>query len=218
VPLDRTVAMVNLDMVGRLGDGALHVGGVDSGTGLSAIVDAAVRAAGVRARVDGAPWAPSDHLRFYRAGTPVVFLSTRRHDDYHRPGDTADRIDADGLRRVTATALSIVRALADGAPPAWVALRQPTRERRPGQAFLGIVADGHAGDGVRVADVVPDSAAAQAGLEEGDVIARFAGRGVDRFDTLRRLIGDARPGDVIELVYLRAGEDRTAHATLGGRP
>lgn len=225
VPLERTVAMVNLDMVGRLRGQPLHVGGVDSGDGLTALVNDTARATGVPVRVGGAPWAPSDHVRFYRAGTPVVFFSTGRHDDYHRPTDLADRIDADGLARVTALASRVVQALAAGDRPSYVALAEPRPEPRgapgdrpAGQVLFGIVGDTRAGDGLRLTSVLPGGGAERAGLREGDVIIRFAGQSVDRFETLRTMVGGRRPGDVVEVVYLRDGEDRTAQATLGTRP
>jgi aminopeptidase YwaD len=219
VPLDRTVAMVNLDMVGRLGSGEVHVGGVDSADGLRETVADAARATGVGVQPRGEPWAPSDHLSFYRAGVPVLFLTTGTHADYHRPSDVAERIDADGLARVTGLATRIVRTLAEGPRPRYVALAPAGRASAAGNGpFLGIVADLRGGDGVRVSDVVGDSGAARAGLAGGDVIVRIAGRSVDGFDTLRRAIHERRAGETIEIVYLRQGEGRAARATLGPRP
>ncbi|MBI2217848.1 MAG: PDZ domain-containing protein [Candidatus Rokubacteria bacterium] len=80
------------------------------------------------------------------------------------------------------------------------------------------MADLRGGDGIRLSDVLPDGAGSRAGLTAGDVIVRFAGRSVEDFETLRRLIDERRAGDRVEIVYLRLGEDRTALATLGARP
>lgn len=219
VPLARTVAMVNLDMVGRFGSGGLSVTGVDSGSGLRAIVADAARAAGVPVRLAGDPFVPSDQLRFYHAGTPVIFFHTGRHSDYHRPTDTADRIDADGMARVAAVAGGAIERLARGPAAQYVKLSPAKAPARSGTAFFGIVADPRSpDDGLRLAEVLPGSAAERAGVREGDVIVRFAGEPVSRFEEIRRLIEGKKPGDTVDVVFLRDGEDRTASTALDARP
>jgi hypothetical protein len=219
VPLDRTAAMVNLDMVGRLGAGTLRVAGVGSGHGLERVVRDAAAATGVGVDARDTPWGPSDHLSFYRAGTPVVFFTTGTHEDYHRPSDVAARVDADGLSRVAAIAMRTVQTLAEAPRPRYATVAAPSGDAgRTGGAFLGIVADLRRGDGIRISHALPGGAAAAAGLGEGDVIVRFGGRSVEGFDALLRLIREHRPGDTVEVTYLRDGEDRSARATLGTRP
>src|SRR5437867_6991432 len=129
LPLGQTAAMLNFDMVGRMRDGTLTIGGVDSGDRLRAATADAARAAGVNADLRGTPFSPSDHTRFYAAGTPVLFLHTGGHDDYHRPGDTADKLNVDGMARVAAIGASIVTALDDGARPVYAKLTPPARRR-----------------------------------------------------------------------------------------
>jgi hypothetical protein len=222
VPLARTVGMVNLDMVGRFGGGGLSVTGVDSGRGLREVVVDAASHTGVSVTLGGTPFSPSDHLRFYRAGTPVLFFHTGRHSDYHRPSDTADRIDADGMARVATVAGDVIARLALAPAAQYVRLTppsRPSRTARPGAAFFGIVADPRgSGDGLRLADVMPGSAADRAGVREGDVIVRFAGEPVTGFEDIRRLIDRKRPGETVDVVFLRNGEDRTASTALDARP
>jgi S1-C subfamily serine protease len=185
------------------------------------VVADAARAAGVPVRLGGDPYTPSDHLRFYRAGTPVLFFHTGRHPDYHRPSDTADKIDADGMARVAAVAIEVIGRLARETPAQYVKLDPPERPRRgpSGTAFFGIVADPRGGgDGLRLADVMPGSAAERAGVREGDVIVRFAGEPVSGFEDIRRLIEAKKPGDTVDVVFLRDGEDRTASTALDARP
>ena len=88
VPIDKTVLMVNLDMVGRLRDGRLYIGGIDSGTGLRAVVTRATADLSLTLELSPSPFGPSDHTSFYVAGRPVLFFFTGIHDDYHRPSDT----------------------------------------------------------------------------------------------------------------------------------
>src|SRR5204863_110792 len=92
LPLAQTVAMLNFDMVGRMRGGTLTIGGVDSADRLRAATADAARRVGVNVDLRGSPFSPSDHTRFYAAGTPVLFFHTGGHDDYHRPGDTPDRL------------------------------------------------------------------------------------------------------------------------------
>jgi hypothetical protein len=219
-PLARTVAMVNLDMVGRLREGRLHVGGVDSGSRLREVVAEAAQAAGIDLVAEGAPWAPSDHLGFYAGGTPVLFFHTGRHADYHRPSDTADKVNAEGMARVAAMAARVVGRLADGPRPQYVSLPPPRRAGvSSAGAFFGVMADGQGeGDGVRVSGVVPGSAAERAGVTAGDVIVRFAGVTVTRFDEFQRAVRGRRPGDRVSFLYLRDGEARVGEETLGARP
>src|SRR5262249_25427296 len=129
-PLDRTVAMLNFDMVGRLRDRQLHVGGVESGSGLRALVSEAAAGGGLNLVLDGMPFGPSDHAAFYSAGAPVLFFFTGSHDDYHSPRDTPDRINAAGMAEVATAATRIAERLADGTRPSYVKLSPPPPARR----------------------------------------------------------------------------------------
>jgi aminopeptidase YwaD len=225
VPVADTVAMVNFDMVGRLRDGGLSVGGVASGDGLRVVVGEASRTRNLAPSVRELPFAPSDHSRFYDAGVPVLFFHTGTHADYHRPGDTADKIDAAGMAAVAALGAEIVRRLAGGERPALVALARPaspTRERRvfgAAPVFFGVATDGRReSDGVRLTQVMPGSAAARAGLREGDVLVRFGGRPLASFEHLVAALRSRRQGDEVRVVYLRDGLEHETSATLDARP
>jgi Peptidase family M28/PDZ domain len=219
VPLAQTVAMVNFDMVGRL-RGRLEVGGDDSGRGLRAIVSEASKREGITADLQASPYGPSDHSRFYNAGVPVLFFHTGGHPDYHRPTDTADKIDADGMARVAAVAARVIERLATDLRPVYAKVPQPARRSdaaSPGGAFFGISAPPRGADGLRLASVMPGTAAAKAGLREGDVIVRFAGTSVEGFEDFRSMVRERRPGDTVSVLYLRDGEAHTTSATLGTR-
>jgi hypothetical protein len=218
-PLGQTAAMLNFDMVGRMRDGKLTVGGVDSGDRLRAATADAARAAGVNADLRSTPFSPSDHTRFYNAGTPVLFFHTGSHDDYHRPSDTVDKLNVDGMAQVAAIGASVVSALDDGARPVYAKLTPPARRRGgtgtvAGGAFLGVGGDGQGSDGARLSQVMPGSAAERAGLRDGDVLVRVDGVSVDGFEALRKAIRARQPGDTVRLVYLRDGRDHETSATL----
>ena len=222
VPLAQTVAMINFDMVGRIREDRLIVHGADSGSSYGDVLATAARD-GVRLDVRGSPDAPSDHTRFYEAGVPVLFFTAGHHPDYHRPTDTADRIDAAGMARIAAVALHAIERLAGDARPAYVkaappAPRPSSQGGASGGAFLGAVVDPRmAGDGLKLSATLPGSGAARAGLRAGDVLIRVAGVVVDSFETLRREVRARKPGDSVEILYLRDDDAHGVTATLGVR-
>ena len=221
VPLDRTIAMVNFDMVGRLQGRSLNIGGGDSGNRLRTLVSDAATLDGVALEIDGSPYGPSDHSRFYSAGVPVLFFYTGGHSDYHRPSDTADKIDATGMARVASVGARVIERLATESRPMYARVALTGRRQGAGAAggaLLGVVAAPRPGtDGIRLSSVMPGTAAERAGLRDGDVIVRFAGIAVDALEELQTLIRELQPGDTVSVLYLRAGEAHTTAATLGSR-
>lgn len=217
-PLARTIGMVNFDMVGRLRGERLSVSGIDSAAGLREVVEAAARAESLGAALRGTPFGPSDHARFYRAGVPVLFFHTGTHDDYHRPSDTAEKLETAGMARIAAVGAQVVERLASAPRPVYAAVPPPVRDRQAGaRAFLGV--QGEAGaDGARLVSIVPGTAADRAGLREGDVLIRLAGAPVATFDDLRAALRDRRVGERVDVVFVRNGEQRSATATLDAAP
>lgn len=218
-PLERTVAMVNLDMVGRMRNDRVHVSGIDSARGLREIVAAAGEGLGLDVALRGDPFGPSDHQSFYRHGVPVLFFNTGGHEDYHRPSDTWEKINAPGLERIATLAARVADRLAREPAPAYARVVAPAPLPRGGSgAFLGISHDGTADwPGVRLAMVVPDSPADRAGVRPGDLIVRFAGVRVYGLEDLRELLAARRAGDRVEVVYRRDGGEHAVETTLVGR-
>jgi Peptidase family M28/PDZ domain len=220
-PLERTVLMLNLDMVGRLRNRTLYVSGVDSGTGLRALVEA--QAGGLTLSMRGDPYGPSDHASFYAVGRPVLFLFTGAHADYHRPTDTWDRIDAGGLAEVTAFASRIVEAVAATAtPPAYARVTAPgaSSGRAGGYGpFFGVVPEFGESErpGVRVGGVRAGSPADKAGVRQGDVIVTFGGLTVRTLEDFTFALRGRRPGDRVEVTVLREGAEQRLDAILEER-
>ncbi len=220
-PLERTVLMLNLDMVGRLRQRTLYVGGVDSATGLRDLVNA--QAGGLTLSVRGDPFGPSDHAAFYAAGRPVLFLFTGAHADYHRPGDTWDRIDTPGLVEVTAFAARVVGAVAGLAtPPAYARVATPPSSsgRSGGYGpFFGVVPEFGEGErpGVRVGGVRAGSPAEKAGVRPGDVIVTFGGLTVRTLEDFTFALRGRRPGDRVEVTVVREGAESRLQAVLEER-
>ncbi|MEM8670810.1 MAG: M28 family peptidase [Planctomycetota bacterium] len=101
IPLANTVAMVNLDMVGRLRDNELTVYGTGSANGFDELIDRANEKGKFKLEKVPSGYGPSDHQSFYQSGVPVLFFFTGLHNDYHRPSDDFDKINFKGLSRIT---------------------------------------------------------------------------------------------------------------------
>jgi peptidase M28-like protein/PDZ domain-containing protein len=220
-PIERTVLMLNLDMVGRLRQRTLYVGGVDSAAGLREMVQA--EAGSLTLSLRGDPLGPSDHASFYAAGRPVLFLFTGAHADYHRPADTWERIDADGLAAVTAFAARVVDAVATrAAPPVYARVASPpgSSGRAGGYGpFFGIVPEFGEAErpGVRVGGVRGGSPAERAGVRQGDVIVAFGGLTVRTLEDFTFALRGRRPGDRVEVVVVREGAEQRFDAVLEER-
>lgn len=111
--LSRVVAMVNLDMVGRLGAKGLAIGGLGSSEAWLPLLDA-IGTAGLDILYEGGTATRSDHASFYRKDIPVLFFFTGTHPDYHRPGDTVDKINLAGMLSIGEIVGGVMLALGDG--------------------------------------------------------------------------------------------------------
>ncbi len=225
VPLDRTVAMVNLDMVGRLRNDRLIVYGVATAREFPALLDSLNRDAGfdIFRQEDG--YGPSDQTAFYAARLPVLHLFTNLHEDYHRSTDDWPKINVEGLARVAEFGSRIASALADRPGPLhFVEVPGPARADRgpvltPGYgAYLGTIPDltGTPG-GVRLTGVRAGSPAERAGLRAGDVITRIGDREIPDLQAMADALRAHRPGDAVEIVVKRGDSTATLRATLGSR-
>jgi Zn-dependent M28 family amino/carboxypeptidase len=111
IPLADTVAMMNLDMIGR-SSGRVEVGGLDTAESLKTDVDAAARIAGIDVRRGGPGAGRSDDSSFVDRRVPALHFFTGFHDDYHRPSDDWTRVDAKGTAQVATLALELAARIA----------------------------------------------------------------------------------------------------------
>lgn len=221
--LARTYAMVNMDMVGRLRDNRLLVYGTATAREFPALLDSLNTLARFDLRGSGDGWGRSDQSSFYGAGKPVLHLFTDLHEDYHRTTDDWEKINADGLAQVADFTTEIVRALADRrAPLTFVNVPPPqaaTGAPAPGYgAYLGTVPDmSENPGGVRLTGVRAGSPAEKAGLRGNDIIIRLGETVVSDLQALTSALRQHKPGDVVELRFLRDGAEQRVSVILGTR-
>lgn len=223
VPLSSTKAMINLDMVGRLRDGRVTVFGTRSAEEFSGIVKTAASEIGLEiSESDGI--GRSDHMSFYAKKIPAMHFFTGVHADYHRPSDTWDKLNFEGMAKITELLLTTVRSIANtGAPVNFVSLpsaplAQATNEGTLSTTYLGSIPDySGADEGVRLAGVSAGSPAALAGLRQGDVIIQFAETKVQNLEDLMLALGSKQPGDEVEITVLRGTQPLKLKAVLRAR-
>ncbi len=226
VPLDRTVAMINLDMVGRLRNDRLLVFGSETAMEFPALLDSLNQSARFDLHYSGDGFGRSDQQSFYLARKPVLHLFTDLHEDYHRPGDDWEKINVPGIIKVAEFGAAAVRALADRrtplsfvfkAPPAPapVAAGQPAGG---GRASLGTIPDmASGGPGVRISGASPGSAAATAGLVEGDVIIRIGSFDIADLQAMSDALRAHKPGDTVMVRFRRGAATDSVSVILGRR-
>jgi len=217
-PLEKTAAMVNLDMVGRLRSDTLMVLGVGSGAGLKDTVDRAVAGLGLKVLYGQSAMAPADSMSFAMRRVPALFFHTGLHLDYHRVSDEASKINYPGLARVARAAARTVLAIADAdEAPKYTATAMQQRARGARGPMLGVSAlPGDAG-GLAVRQVVPGSGAEKAGVRPGDVLVTVDGKAVVSVPDLAEMIAGHKVGDKVKVVLRRDGAEQTLEVTLGAR-
>jgi hypothetical protein len=218
VPLDDTVAMVNLDMVGRMDGDKLIIHGTGTGSSLDALVDRLVAAHAFDVTKDPGGFGPSDHASFYAKKVPVLHIFSGTHTDYHRPSDTADKINYEGMVRIARLVTEAVRDLATAPQrPAYVEVASRTFARGGGdRPYFGSIPDfGRTAKGYAISGVAKDSPAAKGGLQGGDLIVRIGDSAVADLEDFDSALRKHKGGDTVTVVVLREGAEVPLPVTLG---
>ncbi len=226
LPLDRVSAMLNMDMVGRLRDNRLVVMGTGTAAEFADLLrnvnDRLPEAARFDLRTSQDGYGPSDHTSFYKKERPVLMFFTGAHSDYHKPSDTWEKVDVEGLSRVG----RFVGLTADAIDQLPVVTYQRAKEdttrrmvlRGGHGAWLGSIPDyTQTEGGVLLSGVREPSPAQAAGLRGGDTIVKIDQVKIDNIYDFTFVLQSHRPGDVIQVHFLRAGRPETLPVTLGRR-
>ena len=224
-PIAGHIADLNLDTVGRLADGKVTIFGTGSAREMPFIFMGAGAVTGIPTQPVAQEINASDHTAFVEAGVPAVQLFASTANDYHRPSDTADKIDYAGMAKVAAILKEAVDYLAARAEPlnfsgnvAAAQPRQPSAPTAPRRAATGIVPDmTDQGEGVRVGSVQPGSGAEHAGLKVGDRLLALGGVKTSNLRALADALGGLAPGQAVDVEFARDAAVLSGRLVLGER-
>jgi len=220
---DPMVAMLNMDMIGRMKMNQLFVNGGDSAKEWKAIVEPICDANKVSCTVGGSGYGPSDHMPFYIANVPVLFMFTGSHREYHTAKDDSPLINAAGGARVAAITADAAIAVANR--PGNLTFVKGAPEPRPGGdvrrrgGSLGTVPsygnDPNQPKGLILSDVMPNSPAAKAGLQAGDRIIQIDTVEIANVGDLMIVLQQAKPGTQAKITFVRDNKIQQVTATYG---
>ena len=217
------VAMLNMDMIGRMKMNQLFVNGGDSAKEWKEIVEPICATHKVACQVAGSGYGPSDHMPFYIAGSPVLFMFTGSHREYHTAKDDSELINSIGGAKVAAITADTAIAVANR--PGNLSYVKSANDQAMGGdvrkrgASLGTVPayanDPNAPKGMTLQDVVPEGPAAKAGLKAGDRIIQLNTAEISNVADLMIVLETAKPGTEVKITYVRDNKIQQATATYG---
>jgi len=221
VPLASIAAMINMDMIGRLSNRPLNVMGTGTSPDFPGWVTDANKAVGLNLAFSSGGHEGSDHVSFNGKRIPTLFFFSGLHSDYHRPTDTADKIDGKGAIQVLSLVAGTLESIANA--PGKLLYTEVKDERpqtasgggSPYAVYFGSVPDFRDDlQGVLFADVRADSPAGKAGLKPGDLLVEFAGEPIKNLYDFTDALGSKKPGDVVSVVVKRNGQSIKVNVTL----
>jgi hypothetical protein len=221
-PLEETAAMFNLDMVGRLhtdkasGKWKLLSEGYGTAKPFRALLDKLGDKHGFKMVNKAGGTGLSDHDSFYAKQVPVLFLWTDYHEDYHRPSDTADKINIEGMRRIADLSQEAITILAQMDKPKYIKVKSdsgsPMKYEGPTLGIRPSYDD--EGEGLLIGGVTEGRPADKAGLKADDRIVRINGKPIANIQTYMTVLAGRKKGETIEVGIVRGGKKMTVKVKL----
>jgi hypothetical protein len=207
--LDKTVAMLNLDMVGRISNNLLTVYGTGTAKGFDELLTEANEIGQFEIKRQPEGVGPSDHQSFFMKGIPVYHFFSGFHPDYHRPSDDFDKINVNGIARIADMVTFMTDKIAR-APERPSFLRSTTSKVRLGvrirQSEPGLVVD----------RVMPGGWAKKAGILPDDQILKIGAQPVVAREDMDEALSKFKPGDMLEVEVKRGEENVVIRGEIGG--
>ncbi len=221
VPPGELAAYLNFDMVGRMVDNKLTVQATGTSPVWARILEQANVAAGFELVLQPDPYQPTDVASFNQAGVPSLSFFTSTHTDYHRPGDTADKINYEDLDRVAEFATAIVKRIGDESEaPDFTKVEQQTNTagRAGVRVFTGTIPDYATNvKGLLLGGVVGGGPAEKAGLQKGDVIVEIAGQTIANIYDYTYALELLKVGEPVKIAFMRDGKRLETELVPGAR-
>ncbi|MBZ5623135.1 MAG: M28 family peptidase [Acidobacteriia bacterium] len=232
LPLEKAVAMINMDMIGRVRDGKVYIGGVATGSNFRPMLDRITLKYPLKIDYsDMGEAGGSDHTSFLIGRVPSLFFFSGLHSDYHKPSDTWDKIDAPDAAKLLEMVADITDSLRDTAErPQFIRVAPPaghgegaagpvTSSSGSGYGpYFGSIPDfGEGVKGVKFADVREGSPASKAGFKAGDILVEFDGKPIQNLYDFTYALQAKKPGDEVRVKVMRDGQPVEATVALTKR-
>jgi len=209
-PLEQTVAMLNMDMVGRLTDNNLTVYGTGTATQFNSLIDRANELCQLEIDKQAAGFGPSDHSSFYEVDIPVFHFFTGLHNDYHRPSDDFEKANVPGMARIADFVTAVLMDVATlPERPTLIkssVVAQIGRALQPRRVTLGVRLENSQGNVLKVKEVLSDSPAQRSGIQTGDIIVALGEQKIESLAELQRMLANSQAGTTVMVEILRGGE------------
>lgn len=216
-PLENTIAMLNMDMVGRLSQGKLTVFGNGTAKHWTSLLESLPAAQALQINLQPEGFGPSDHHSFYTKKIPVLHFFTGTHADYHRPGDDWDKINTRGMEQITDLVEAIARdTVARTERPEYILVQGSANVGREGsRPYFGSIPDfGSDKPGYLLGGVAPGSPADKGGLKGGDRIVKMGPHAITGLDDFDLALRKFSPGEPVEVTVMRNEQPVTLKVTL----
>jgi hypothetical protein len=223
IPVNNIVGMINMDMIGRINNDRLFVGGVGTSPNFKKWLEDANESIHLQLDYSDSGYGSSDHTAFNSKKIPVLFFFSGLHSDYHKPSDTYDKINTTGALKVLSLVYTMANKMAtESKRLEYTEVQQP----KPAVAgsgggygpYFGSVPDFRDDlKGVLFADVQNNSPAAKAGLKPGDLMVQFDGKPIENLYDFTYALQAKKVGDIVVVVVKRNGQDVKVNVTLEAR-
>ena len=218
LPLEKAVAMINMDMIGRIREGKVFLSGTGTGSTFPKLIEEVPAPAPLHVDLaEKAGYGASDHTSFTTKNVPVLFFFSGLHADYHKPSDTADKIDSADAAKLLDYIADLITRLENDPRPQYI--RVPAPSVGPvgsgggyGPNFGSIPDFNEPPKGVRFADVRDGTPAAKAGLKAGDILIEFDGKEIANLYDFTYALRAHKPGDLVLVKVVRG--DKTIEAKV----
>jgi acetylornithine deacetylase/succinyl-diaminopimelate desuccinylase-like protein len=217
-PLDKTIAMLNMDMVGRVTDDKLVVYGIGTTPRWKKLIEAEGKKHNFKLTLKEGGFGPSDHSSFYGKKMPVLHFFSGTHKDYHRPTDDWDKINLAGMSRVVQMVEEIAdNTIATKERPKYIEVKRKSTQARTGsRPYFGSIPDfAEEAKGYAIMAVAGGSPAEKGGLKGGDVIVGLGGQKIGNLSDFDLALRKFKAGDEVDIVVQRKGKEVKLKVILG---
>lgn len=215
------VSMINLDMVGRLTDNKMNIGGTGTSSLWSNLIDSLNKTYNFNLNKQADGFGPSDHASFYTQNVPVLFFFTGNHPDYHKPSDTWEKINSEGEEAITKMAYDIAVTMADYPNKIdfiKVVTNNDNKTMGNIRVYIGTIPDySSQAEGMEITGVKAGSPAEKGGLQGKDVIIKFGKHDIKNVYDYTYALAEYKPNEEVDVVVKRNGEVVNLKIVCGSR-